>query len=330
MGSKSMPLDRPGAAQAQQPDAPAQRQATLGLISLLVLAAVVLFAIWLAQVQFARDFAIYDVELKGQVQGLSNGGAVYINGVRTGEVTRLALDPRDPTKVVARIRVSADTPVRQDSTAALEWLGVSGSRIIQLSGGTLSKPLLRQVASGSKIPVISGAAVAFDSNNPEGKSAAAQALDALDALNQRLSDENLATIGESLANARAGAATWRGNAKDLAALDAQLRQANQITEQLAQSAQSANGKVNGDVRRQLQQLADASANAKASIRSARAQIAQAQTSTEAGLQTLPAVASRITQVQGMVERAGEVVDRFDAPQPQILGAPASQTLKVAP
>lgn len=325
-----MALDRSGTTQDARRDEASDRQATIGLVFLLLVAVGLLCAIWIARVQFVRAYALYDVELAGQVQGLSKGGAVFLNGVRTGEVIDLALDPSDPSKVVARIRVSADTPVRQDSAAALEWLGVSGSRFIQLSGGSLSKPLLSQVASAHDIPVIHSAAAAFDSKNPEGKSAAAQALEALDLLNRRLSDENLAVIGGALANARTIAGTWRGDAKNLATLDSQLLKTSQITQKLAESAQSAKSELDGDLHRKLERLADGSAEARASIRSARSQIRQVQATTGAGLQTLPAITSQIEQVQGMVERAGEVIGRFDSQDPHPLGPPASQELKLAP
>jgi phospholipid/cholesterol/gamma-HCH transport system substrate-binding protein len=325
-----MPLNLSSAGQDQQHQASNDRQAAIGLIFLLLAALVILSAIWLARVQFAHDYAIYDVELAGQVQGLAKGGAVFINGVRTGEVTDLALDPKNPSKVVARIRVSADTPVRQDSTAALEWLGVSGSRFIQLSGGTLSKPLLKRTASAGKIPVIHGALEAFDSKNGNGRSAAAQALYALDVLNQRLSDQNLAAISESLANARATAGTWRGRSVNLAALDAQLLNATHTSDELARSAQSANDRVNGDGRRTLGQLADSSAKTKGSIESARAQIRQLQATAGTQTQSLPAITSRTAEFGAMVERAGEVIGQLDSQAPQPLGPPLSQELKVAP
>jgi phospholipid/cholesterol/gamma-HCH transport system substrate-binding protein len=325
-----MPLDRSAAARDQQRDPSIDRQATLGLVCLLLVAVAIVSVVWLARVQFARDFALYDVELAGQVQGLSKGGAVYINGVRSGEVMSLALNRSDPSKVVARIQVSADTPVRQDTTAALEWLGVSGTRIIQLSGGSLSKPLLRQVGPANRIPVIHAARAAFDASNPEGKSAAAQALEALDLLNERLSDKNLAAIDAGLVNAHNTVGTWRGNAKNLAAIDAQLRMTTEATGKLAQTAESLNGTVNGDLRRQLQQLAETSAQTKTSIRNARTQIAQGQVAVEGRLQALPALGSQIEGVAGMVAKAGDVVEKFDAPQPQLLGAPANRELKVAP
>src|SRR5690606_29996474 len=114
MGSRPMPLNRSGSGPGPQRGAAVDRKAMIGLVFLLLVAVVVLGAVWLVRVQFAREAALYDVELAGQVQGLSTGSAVYLNGVPTGEVIRLALDPNDPSKVVARVRLSADAPVRQD------------------------------------------------------------------------------------------------------------------------------------------------------------------------------------------------------------------------
>jgi ABC-type sugar transport system ATPase subunit len=50
---------------------------------------------------------------------------VQYNGIQVGEVSQLKLDPRDPRKVIARIRVAADTPIKVDATAKLGLLGLT-------------------------------------------------------------------------------------------------------------------------------------------------------------------------------------------------------------
>ena len=312
---------------AQQPTGSLDRQATLGLVALLLAAAAVLAVVWLAFVQFARETAVYDVELNGQVQGLSRGGAVYMNGVRTGEVLAVGLDPRDPSKVVARIRMSADTPVRQDTIASLEWLGVSGSRYIQLSGGTLARPMLKRARGGDRVPVIHSAAAPFDRNNPDGKSAAVQALEALNTVNQRLSDENLAAIGEALDGARTSAAAMRGQAQQLAGVNALLDKGAEAANAVAKSAEAANAKVNGEWRDQVVQLGERGAQTQASIRNARTQMAQAGAGAEAKAQTLAPLTTAAARAQALAERAGAVVERLDSGGP-VVGSPAGKTLKV--
>ena len=107
----------------------------IGSFVMLAAAALVMFAVWVSRVQFNREFAMYDVVFEGAVNGLSEGGEVRFNGIKVGEVTNLALDRRDPNNVIARIRVDAQTPVREDSKAVLDFMGITGVTFIQIDAG---------------------------------------------------------------------------------------------------------------------------------------------------------------------------------------------------
>ena len=48
--------------------------ALVGLISLVICVGMVVFVAWLAQFQFAKAYDVYDIDFKGPVRGLSNGG----------------------------------------------------------------------------------------------------------------------------------------------------------------------------------------------------------------------------------------------------------------
>ncbi len=133
-----------------------ERDANYGLIgglTLALLAAAFGFILWLGQSQFARDFDEYRIIFDGPVRGLSEGGEVQFNGIPVGEITRISLDPRNPNRVLAGVRLREDTPVRVDSTAATESQGITGGSYIQISAGTPSKPLLKEV-SKEALPVI--------------------------------------------------------------------------------------------------------------------------------------------------------------------------------
>jgi phospholipid/cholesterol/gamma-HCH transport system substrate-binding protein len=80
------------------------------------------------------------------VRGLNEGGEVHFNGIKVGEVTKIALDKTNPRNVIARVRVTEDVPIRVDSYATLEPQGITGLNYIQISAGTPTKPLLQDVA----------------------------------------------------------------------------------------------------------------------------------------------------------------------------------------
>ena len=109
--------------------------------------------LWLSKTSADREFGYYDVVFTEAVTGLSKGGLVQYNGIKVGEVTQLKLAPDDPRKVIARVRLDSDTPVKADTEAKLGLLGVTGTAFIQLSGGSPnSKPL--RPTEAQPVPVI--------------------------------------------------------------------------------------------------------------------------------------------------------------------------------
>ena len=50
------------------------------------------------------------------VSGLSKGSSVQYNGIKVGDVIELRLDDKDPRRVLARIRLAANTPVKVDTS----------------------------------------------------------------------------------------------------------------------------------------------------------------------------------------------------------------------
>ena len=116
----------------------------IGAFMLLAIFMAVLFALWLGSVE--REFDEYDVVFNERVSGLSEGAAVLFNGIDVGEVRDLKLDENDPERVIARVRVDQDTPIKLDTKAELELQGVTGLAVIQFSGGSPASPLLKEVS----------------------------------------------------------------------------------------------------------------------------------------------------------------------------------------
>src|SRR5690606_13238633 len=91
----------------------------IGAFTLLVVAAALAFVLWLAKSHTDQDYGVYDVVFNEAVTGLSKGGGVQYRGITVGEVTQLSLAPDDPRKVIARIRVAGQTPIKVDTHAKL-------------------------------------------------------------------------------------------------------------------------------------------------------------------------------------------------------------------
>jgi phospholipid/cholesterol/gamma-HCH transport system substrate-binding protein len=116
-----------------------------------VIALAFLFIFWMTNL--AGGGKRYYVVFNGSVAGLTTGSSVAFNGIKVGEVQSLALDPEDARKVQVLISVHKDTPVRENSRANIQSLGLTGGSGVQITAGTPDSPFL--VATGEvPIPVI--------------------------------------------------------------------------------------------------------------------------------------------------------------------------------
>ncbi len=89
----------------------------------------------------------YTVVFDSSVMGLEKGAQVYMNGIKVGRVDDVELSERDMTKVVVTIAVKEGTPVRTDTTAMLQYAGITGLKVIDLRGGKATSPPLPEGAS---------------------------------------------------------------------------------------------------------------------------------------------------------------------------------------
>src|SRR6516225_11181122 len=94
--------------------------------------------------------------------GLDPGSVVRFAGRKVGTVLSADFDPHDTTRIVVRLKVLANTPVRTDSTAMISSLGFLGDNYVEISAGTRNASLL---PPGSEIPAKEVVEVADVINN---------------------------------------------------------------------------------------------------------------------------------------------------------------------
>ena len=92
----------------------------------------------------AYRIAYHDVS----VSGLEVGGAVKYHGIRVGRIDHIEIDPSDITRIIVTVSVERGTPVAEDMKAVISTIGITGLKLIELSGGTKEGKLLK---SGSFI-----------------------------------------------------------------------------------------------------------------------------------------------------------------------------------
>ncbi len=171
----------------------------IGAFVLIGAAALMLFTLWIAGTPLNRSYATYDVVFEGPVNGLIEGGEVRFNGIKVGEVQRLSLDRNDPNRVIARIRIDSETPVRVDSVAELNFLGITGVTFIQIRAGSPNQPLLVP-EDFQPPPVIKTERTALYELFQGGQDLLTVTGETINRVNEALSEENIAHVTAILAN----------------------------------------------------------------------------------------------------------------------------------
>ena len=219
----------------------------IGLFTVLVVAFGLGFGIWLAKAHSDQEWNYYDIVFNEAVTGLSKGGAVQYNGIRLGDVMQLRLDPEDPRRVLARVRVVGDTPLHKDVHAKLALTGVTGVAIIQLSGGSPGTPLL--VGQDGAVPMIVADPSPFARLLSGGEDLLTNVSQAAAHANKLLSKENIQRIENTLEHLDHTTGVIADEREDIRTLIKQLvvttQQANETLADSRTLVRNANGLVEG-------------------------------------------------------------------------------------
>ena len=218
----------------------------IGLFTVIVVTGALLFGLWLAKSSVDTEFKDYEVVFNEAVSGLSKGSSVQYSGIKVGDVVSLRLDPKDPRRVLARIRLGGDTPVKEDTQAKLALTGVTGTSIIQLSGGTPQSPALK--GKDGKLPTIIAAPspIARLLNDSNDLMSGVNML--MHNANQMFSEENIERISKTLEHLEQTTGTIADQRGDLGQAIKQLasvgQQASTMMEQTSALMRNANGLLN--------------------------------------------------------------------------------------
>ena len=215
----------------------------IGAFTLIIASALLLFGLWAAKYSTDRNWQVYHVVFNEPVTGLTEGSLVQYNGIAVGTVETLSLAPQDPRRVVARVKVQADAPVKVDTRAKLSVTGLTGSTFIQLTGGSPEAAPLRP-KDKDDIPVILTEASALQNIADTANRLVAR-------LDEVLSDENVERIARTLENIEGMTGAIAGQREDLATLIVNARRAS---EQLNVTVDTTNRAIAGVDRELVQKL----------------------------------------------------------------------------
>ena len=266
----------------------------IGAFTLLVIAAAVVFALWLAKTSVSRQYHYYEIVFTESVTGLSKGGAVQYNGIQVGEVSQLSLDSNDPRKVIARVRLAADTPVKTDTRAKLGLLGLTGVAFIQLSGGKPDSPPLLPTPD-NPVPRIPSESSALSQLLSSGTDIVTSLNGILAKANAILSQENVDRINRTLAHLDQTMGAVADERDDIRTL---LQQATAASKELNATLHSTNALVNNQGKATLDSARAALASLQHTSETLDALLAENRGSLQSGLQGVAQLGPALRELRG--------------------------------
>jgi phospholipid/cholesterol/gamma-HCH transport system substrate-binding protein len=209
--------------------------AAVGAFVLLVVVMAVLFVYWYSDSREHRDYTRYEVYFEGSVSGLQRGAPVRYLGVDIGRVYSMRIDPRDSSRVQVLVDLDSTAPVSARTVAELSLQGVTGLLYMDLTQDTGTRRLTKAVPS-EKYPVIRSARSSFDVLLASLPDLVGLASDVADRAARMLSDQNIASVSNALANIDKATSTLPQTLQDVKSLVAELRNAAGEVREVAQQA----------------------------------------------------------------------------------------------
>lgn len=305
--------------------------AAVGIATVALIAALAVFTIWLARLQFDSDYDVYDIVFYGPVRGLSEGGEVHFNGIRVGEVTALNLDPEQGDQVIARVRLKGETPVRVTSRAQLEPQGITGLNYIQITAGNPESALLKAQYPDNVVPVIQSQPSPLAELLSGSGTLLAQAVDVLNRVNRVLSDDNIRSFSTTLASVEAVSAELEARRGLLAELETTLQNANRAILAYEQVAVTANEVVDTDARQAIANINAASAEATSAMQSLNRTVTGLEQPVGDFAETgLPELTAAIRSLQAATTALEALVEEVRSSPRDFIGRPPARELEVQP
>ena len=124
-------------------------QVLVGSITLGLLAALVVFVVWLSQFGGGGDKR-YDIFFTQSVDGLAKGSSVTFSGVPVGQIESINLVPQSPQFVRVRINVNSNTPVLEGSMdTESSFAGNGASKQSNALDGAISVTVAKRFPNGN-------------------------------------------------------------------------------------------------------------------------------------------------------------------------------------
>jgi len=292
----------------------------VGLFVLVLVAATVASAWWLASGGSGRDYTPYLVYATDSVSGLNADSRVYFNGVDVGRVDDIGIDRDNPERIRIRVLVAEDVPVRSNTTAQLQPQGVTGLSVLNIKGGKGGEPLVAR--NGDCCPEIPYEPSLFSKLEGGINETMVQVLDVSRRLERLLDDDNLANIERTLVNLEAFSSSLAAEREQFRALVHNASQTAENTAELTASGRDLLRRAETTLDGLDRAIADVSTTME-SVQATAAQAAEAseatvafttageRTADEISRQTLPEISLLIRDVRELSRRLSDFTSTLD-------------------
>jgi phospholipid/cholesterol/gamma-HCH transport system substrate-binding protein len=124
------------------------QQISVGIF-VLIAAALLIFIVFALSGAFAGSDIVYHAKF-ANAAGIGPGSSVhYIGGTKIGHVTKLLIDPKDPSFLDVAFTVDRGLPIKTDSMVGIQSFSPLGENHLEIKAGSKSAPL---APSGATLP----------------------------------------------------------------------------------------------------------------------------------------------------------------------------------
>ncbi|MGB5445787.1 MAG: MlaD family protein, partial [Psychromonas sp.] len=161
----------------------------VGLFVVILTTALLSSAFWLTKQYGKQTYDTYNVYLTESVAGLNIDASVKYRGVDVGSVIQIGLKADNPEVVELLLKINHNIPIKTDTTAALNFYGITGLAYIELKGIDKEATLLKR--EGNNIPVIPSRPSTLRRIDQSLSQLAEKSIETLGNINRLLGDKNL-------------------------------------------------------------------------------------------------------------------------------------------
>lgn len=164
----------------------------VGLFVVTLTAVLLSVTFWLTRQYGQQTYDTYYVHLSESVAGLNIDAAVKYRGVDVGTVSRIGFNPNNLEEVELLLKINQEIPIKTDTTAALNFYGITGLAYIELQGSDKDAPLVKRV--DDTIPVIPSRPSTLRRIDQSLSQLVEKSTQTLENINRLLGDENINNV----------------------------------------------------------------------------------------------------------------------------------------